>query len=125
MCSTAAASLCKQVNLRDAFGNCCPVSPIPAIRCKLVRNSDDGTPMFVEASDPVQVLPFAQTNVPPASLHTSQQSSPFHVQSSAASEEDLARTPLQALEVFCQAVAADANPSDNDSSLVGEVDVGR
>ena len=111
--------------MRDAWGNRCPVSPIPAIRCKLVCNSDDGTPIFVEASDAVEVLPFAQTNVPPVSQQTSQQSSPFHVQSSAVSEEDQARTPLQALEVFCQAVAADADPSDNDSSLVGDVDVGR
>ena len=111
--------------MRDAWGNRCPVTPNPAIRCKLVCNSDDGTPIFVEASDAVEVLPFAQTNVPPVSQQTSQQSSPFHMQSSAVSQEDQARTPLQALEVFCQAVAADADPSDNDSSLVGDVDVGR
>jgi hypothetical protein len=130
---------------RDAFGNRCSKLPSPAIRCKLICTSSDGTPTFVEARDPVAVLPFVQSYMPPVPLPKDMKSSP----SPAASVDSQSCQQLSSLNMFrpdasataaastnatasvtatasdAAVASATATISDADTSFTGEVDIGR
>jgi hypothetical protein len=98
---------------------------IPAIRCKLVCSSSNGTPEFIEAADAVAVLPFAHVNAAPVSLQTSRECLSSHGQLTAAHADPPMRQQLHNLPVTRPPAFGDDNPSDNDFSLIGEVDIGR
>jgi hypothetical protein len=111
-CCDTAALLWQQVNTRDAFGNRCPM---PGVRCKLVCSSSDGSHAFVEACGAEVVSPFAHAHLRPAALQSILECSPNQALSSVAPGEALQS------KSFCPLASA----SDNESSAVGDIDVGR
>jgi hypothetical protein len=113
-----------QVAARDAFGN--PCSAPAHIRCKLVCSSSDGAPVFVEACDAVVVQPFlppaslrgvAQSHVQPPPLHTPHTETPAAAANVRQQQHGGVQTGL-----FLPDLGA---ASDNDDSVVGDVDIGR
>ena len=117
-----AASQPRQVCARDAFGNRCSMLSSPAIRCKLICSSSNGAPTFVEARDPVAVLPFAQACAPTVSLRTDAQPSPSRLEAPAVSDDYQSCQQLRASKTSEMVQPA---ASDTDASFAGEVDIGR
>lgn len=101
--------------------------PSPAIRCKLVCSSSDGTPTFVEANHATAVIPFAQTFAPLGPLRANSESSRLILGLPAVLGEIQTHQQQNSCRMLEKdtAAACAANETETDTSLVGEVDIGR